>query len=94
MKGQAGRWFCFKLTTIPGTNFAIRKSILDELGGWDEGALSEDTELTIRVYNLVYKIMFYPAAVTWEQEPETWRVWWKQRTGWVQGNLYVIGNIY
>lgn len=89
---QAGRWFWFKLTTIPGTNFAIRKSLLDELGGWDEGALSEDTELTIRVYNLGYNIMFYPAAVTWEQEPETWRVWWKQRTRWVRGNLYVIGK--
>ncbi|NLY78659.1 MAG: glycosyltransferase family 2 protein, partial [Lysinibacillus sp.] len=41
---QAGRWFWFKMTTIPGTNFAIRRSILEELGGWDEKALSEDTE--------------------------------------------------
>src|SRR5262249_41743590 len=27
--------------------------------------------------------------VTYEQEPETWRVWIKQRTRWVRGNNYV-----
>ncbi|MBA2175452.1 glycosyltransferase family 2 protein [Halobacillus locisalis] len=87
---QAGRWFWFKMSTIPGTNFAIRRSILEELGGWDEKALSEDTELSFRVYNLGYHIRFFPAAITWEQEPETIRVWWKQRTRWARGNEYVI----
>lgn len=87
---QAGRWFWFKMTTIPGTNFAIRKSILDELGGWDENALSEDTELSIRVYDLGYYIRFFPSAITWEQEPENLRVWWRQRVRWARGNLYVV----
>lgn len=87
---QAGRWFWFKMTTIPGTNFAIRRSILEELGGWDVKALSEDTELSIRVYNLGYYIRFFPSAITWEQEPESIRVWWRQRTRWARGNLYVI----
>lgn len=87
---QAGRWFWFKMATIPGTNFAIRKSILDKLGGWDEKALSEDTELSIRVYNLGYYIRFFPEAITWEQEPENIRVWWRQRTRWARGNQYVI----
>ncbi|MFJ8246240.1 glycosyltransferase [Peribacillus asahii] len=87
---QAGRWFWFKITTIPGTNFAIRREILDRLGGWDVKALSEDTELTIRVYDLGYHIRFFPAAITWEQEPENGKVWWKQRTRWARGNQYVI----
>ncbi|MGE6203891.1 glycosyltransferase family 2 protein [Guptibacillus hwajinpoensis] len=89
---QAGRWYWFKLSTIPGTNFAIRRSILEKLGGWDDKALSEDTELSIRVYNLGYYIRFFPAAITWEQEPEAWKVWWKQRTRWARGNQYVIGK--
>ncbi|RKD25898.1 glycosyltransferase [Ammoniphilus oxalaticus] len=87
---QAGRWFWFKMTTIPGTNFAIRRSIIETLGGWDEQALAEDTELSIRVYNLGYSIRFFPAAITWEQEPETWKVWWRQRTRWARGNQYVV----
>ncbi|NLY79907.1 MAG: glycosyltransferase family 2 protein, partial [Lysinibacillus sp.] len=56
----------------------------------DEKALSEDTELSIRIYNLGYYIRFFPAAVTWEQEPENLKVWWKQRTRWARGNQYVI----
>ncbi len=87
---QAGRWFWFKIATIPGTNFAIRRSILDALGGWDEQALAEDTELSIRVYNQGYHVRFFPAAITWEQEPESWKVWWKQRTRWARGNQYVV----
>ncbi|MCP8970083.1 glycosyltransferase family 2 protein [Ectobacillus ponti] len=87
---QAGRWYWLKLCTIPGTNFAIRRSVLEQLGGWDVDALSEDTELSLRVYDLGYHIRFYPGAVTWEQEPENWKVWWKQRTRWARGNLYVL----
>src|SRR5690625_2810488 len=89
---QAGRWFWFKMATIPGTNFAIRRSIIETLGGWDEQALAEDTELSIRVYNLGYYIRFFPAAVTWEQEPETWPVWWRQRIRWARGNQYVVAK--
>lgn len=87
---QGGRWKWFKVATIPGTNFAIRRSIIEELGGWDVKALAEDTELTIRVYNLGYHIRFFPAAITWEQEPETLKVWWNQRTRWARGNQYVV----
>lgn len=87
---QGGRWKWFKVATIPGTNFAIRRSVMEELGGWDVKALAEDTELTVRVYNLGYRIRFFPAAITWEQEPETLKVWWRQRTRWARGNQYVV----
>ncbi|MBC5636408.1 glycosyltransferase family 2 protein [Ornithinibacillus sp. BX22] len=87
---QAGRFHWFNITTIPGTNFAIRREIMEQLGGWDTSALAEDTELTIRVYNLGYTIRFFPAAITWEQEPETLKVWWRQRTRWARGNQYVV----
>lgn len=87
---QAGRWFWFGLTTIPGTNFIIHRHLLEKLGGWDERALAEDTELTIRVYNEGYYIRYFPAAVTWEQEPAHLRVWWKQRLRWARGNLHVV----
>ena len=87
---QAGRWFWFGVATIPGTNFAIRRTIMQSLGGWDESAMAEDTELSVRVYDLGYHIRFFPAAITWEQEPETLSVWWKQRTRWARGNQYVV----
>ena len=87
---QAGRWQLFNLCTIPGTNFVIRRSILDEINGWDEKAMAEDTELSFRIYALGYKIKLAPLSVTWEQEPQTLKVWFRQRVRWVKGNLYVL----
>ncbi|WP_410512791.1 glycosyltransferase family 2 protein [Paenibacillus sp. BR2-3] len=87
---QAGRWKLFKLCTIPGTNFIMRRSIVENIGGWDIRAIAEDTEISFRIYKLGYRIKFQPKAVTWEQEPQTLKVWFKQRTRWATGNIYVI----
>lgn len=87
---QAGRWNLFKLCTIPGTNFVLRRSIIEEIGGWDVNAIAEDTEISFQIYKLGYRIKFQPKSVTWEQEPQTLKVWFKQRTRWVKGNIYVI----
>ncbi|MBI5475326.1 MAG: glycosyltransferase family 2 protein [Ignavibacteriales bacterium] len=86
---QAGRWKMFKIATLPGTNLIIRRSLIDKLNGWDEDAITEDSELSVRIYKEGYKIKFVPYSVTFEQEPESWKVWIKQRTRWVQGNNYV-----
>lgn len=89
---QAGRWGLMRIATLPGTNFVVRQSLLEELGGWDEEALTEDSEMSLRIYALGRYIKFVPHSVTWEQEPESWAVWLKQRTRWVRGNNYVIAK--
>jgi len=87
---QAGRWNLFKLCTIPGTNFILRRSIIEAIGGWDTRAIAEDTEISFQIYRLGYRIKFQPKSVTWEQEPQTLKVWFKQRSRWAKGNIYVI----
>lgn len=87
---QAGRYFFFKLCTIPGTNFVIRRSIINQMGGWDTKALAEDTEISFRIYRMGYYIKFMPLAITWEQEPQKLKQWFKQRTRWAKGNIYVL----
>jgi len=87
---QAGRFFFFKLCTIPGTNYVIRRSIINQMGGWDTKALSEDTEISFRIYRMGYYIKFMPLALTWEQEPQKLKQWFKQRTRWAKGNIYVL----
>lgn len=89
---QAGRQQLFHLCTIPGTNYVIRRDLLEQIGGWDVKALAEDTEISFRVYQNGYRIGFEPHAVTWEQEPQTFEVWFHQRTRWVKGNIYVIAK--
>ena len=86
---QWGRYRLFRIATLPGTNYVIRRELLDALGGWDESAITEDSEMSIRVYMEGFRIKVIPYAVTWEEEPETWGVWLKQRTRWVRGNNYV-----
>jgi cellulose synthase/poly-beta-1,6-N-acetylglucosamine synthase-like glycosyltransferase len=91
---QAGRWKLFRVATLPGTNFVVRRHLLEQLGGWDEKAITEDSELTIRIYMEGFRIKYVPYARTDEQEPEAWRVWVGQRTRWVRGNNYVISKFF
>jgi cellulose synthase/poly-beta-1,6-N-acetylglucosamine synthase-like glycosyltransferase len=91
---QAGRWQMHNIATLPGTNFVVWTSLMQSLEGWDEHALTEDSELSIRIYEKGYKIKFIPYALTYEQEPQEWKVWMKQRMRWVRGNNYVIGKFF
>jgi cellulose synthase/poly-beta-1,6-N-acetylglucosamine synthase-like glycosyltransferase len=89
---QAGRWSMLRVTTLPGTNFVIWRHVIDQVGGWDHEALTEDSELSIRIYETGLRIRFVPQAVTWEQEPERLRVWFRQRVRWARGQNYVLAK--
>jgi cellulose synthase/poly-beta-1,6-N-acetylglucosamine synthase-like glycosyltransferase len=91
---QAGRWQMHGISTLPGTNYVMWNHLIQKLGGWDEEALTEDSELSIRIYEEGYKIKFIPYAVTYEQEPQEWGVWIKQRMRWVRGNNYVVKKFW
>ena len=92
LAGQAGKAKLFDTAVLPGTNFVIRRDALEAVGGWDERALAEDLELSFRLVSKGLRIAYNPKAVTWEQEPESWRVWFRQRTRWAAGNVYTVGE--
>lgn len=87
---QAGRWRLFGLSSLPGTNYVIRRVALERAGGWDPGAIADDAELTVRLSQEGYHIKFVPYAVTWEPEPQDWGVWLRQRLRWARGGTYVL----
>ncbi len=87
---QGGRYKIFNLATLPGTNYVIWRKVLEKAGRFDEEAIAEDAELSIRLYELGYRIKFVPYAVTWEQEPQQLKVFIRQRTRWAQGMDYII----
>ena len=91
---QGGRYLLSRIAILPGTNVLMRRKIWDECGGWDKDALTEDTELSIRLYEMGYEMKFVPYAVTWEEEPELWGTWLRQRTRWVRGNFYVLRKYF
>lgn len=89
---QAGRWYWFKLNTLMGTNYVIEREALMALGGFDEKSLVDDTEMSLRIFQGQRRIQWIPDAVTWEQEPNRLSAWFRQRTRWAQGNLYVTAK--
>jgi len=70
-----------------GKNMFIRKNILEKIGGFDEYTFLEDTELSVRMKRLGYKVIFEPEAITWHEEPENFRSFLRQRSRISRGAL-------
>jgi cellulose synthase/poly-beta-1,6-N-acetylglucosamine synthase-like glycosyltransferase len=91
---QAGRWFLFRTGSLTGTNMLVKRSVIEEVGNYDVYALAEDAELTLRITRAGGLLPIVPESVTWEQEPEKLNVLIRQRTRWLQGNLYVLEKMF
>lgn len=91
---QSGRYALHKVGSLPGTNMLLKRSILEEMGGYDPKALAEDAELTIRLASHGYIIAVDPHSQTWEQEPQSLKALIRQRTRWLQGNLYIMCKFF
>jgi cellulose synthase/poly-beta-1,6-N-acetylglucosamine synthase-like glycosyltransferase len=89
---QAGKWALSRIATLPGTNYVIRRSVVESAGCWDEQALTEDLELSVRIYERGWLMKYVPWAVCYEQKPETVRVWLRQRARWVRGHNHVLAR--
>jgi glycosyltransferase XagB len=85
-----------KLGFIPlgGNTVFVRRSLLNEIGGWDEECLAEDCELGVRLSTLHHRIVvaYSPDLVTREETPETVRALVKQRTRWSLGFMQVYSK--
>jgi cellulose synthase/poly-beta-1,6-N-acetylglucosamine synthase-like glycosyltransferase len=90
---QTGRYWFSKFIMLPGTNYIIRKDVLEALRGWDEKAVTENAELSIRLQMQGHRIKFVPSSISWEQEPEDLKAWTKQRIRWIRGNNYVMKKV-
>ncbi len=68
---------------IPGCNMAIRKSVLEELGGFDTRfrAAGDDVDICWRIRDRRWTIGFNPAAVVWHHRRNSIRAYWRQQRG-------------
>jgi len=79
-----------RLGLIPqcgGTVCAIRRDLIEYLGGWDSSMLTEDTDLTFQVYEAGYKVKYANEAECYEEAVENWRSYWRQRHRWAKGHM-------
>lgn len=74
---------------VIGTGFAIRRDLLEALGGFPCRTLTEDAELYAACLCRGARIGYCETAVTYDEEPVTWRASLVQRRRWMSGILQV-----
>ncbi len=81
-------WNC--ITVVPGAISAFRKSAIAAAGGLSHDTLAEDTDITLTLHRLGYRIEYAPDAVAWTEAPETFRTLAKQRFRWAFGTMQCL----
>jgi len=81
-------WHC--ITVVPGAVSALRRSAIQAAGGFSNDTLAEDTDLTLTLHRLDYRIEYAPEAVAWTEAPETFGTLAKQRFRWAFGTMQCL----
>jgi GT2 family glycosyltransferase len=68
---------------IPGCNFAIRKDVFEELGGFDPQfrAAGDDVDLCWRLQQAGHRIGFHSGAMVWHLRRSSLPAYWRQQLG-------------
>ncbi len=74
---------------LTGSCYFVRKSVIDNVGGWDRKVLSEDMELAARLTHEGHKIRYASDVKSWQEYPATLSGFFKQRTRWFRGTMEV-----
>jgi cellulose synthase/poly-beta-1,6-N-acetylglucosamine synthase-like glycosyltransferase len=86
--------FYAKHTVMPlgGVSVFFRRTLLQEVGGWDETCLTEDAEIGIRLSQAGARmsVIYNAEYTTREETPPTLIGFIKQRTRWAQGFLQIL----
>ena len=84
------------LPLVSGAFGIWKKSVVIEAGGFSEGHMGEDLDLTMRVHRhlldqkVPYRIVYEPSAVIWTEVPDTARVLRRQRIRWHRGLMTAV----
>jgi len=74
---------------LTGSCYFVKKSVLDDVGGWNCKVLSEDMELAARLTKKGHKIRYASDVKSWQEYPATVSGFFKQRTRWFRGTMEV-----
>lgn len=73
-----------------GTMTMIRRSLLDDLGGWGEWSITEDAELGLRVFDQGYEAAYIEQSYGQGLIPDTFMDFKKQRFRWAYGAIQIM----
>ncbi|MDP4170990.1 MAG: DUF2062 domain-containing protein [Bacillota bacterium] len=78
------------ITVVPGAIGAWRKTAIEKAGYFKEDTLAEDTDLTLTLLRMGYKIEFEEKAYAYTEAPEDIKSLAKQRYRWTYGTLQCL----
>jgi exo-beta-1,3-glucanase (GH17 family)/cellulose synthase/poly-beta-1,6-N-acetylglucosamine synthase-like glycosyltransferase len=73
-----------------GTMTMVRRSVLEEVGGWAEWCITEDAELGLRIFEKGYEAIYIAASYGRGVMPDTFIDFKKQRYRWAYGAMQIM----
>lgn len=83
------RGACGLSAKLVGTGFAVHKDVLESLGGWNTTTIAEDAEFSAQCALLGERVWWVPDAITYDEQPTSFRVSMLQRRRWCSGIMQV-----
>jgi cellulose synthase/poly-beta-1,6-N-acetylglucosamine synthase-like glycosyltransferase len=70
---------------ITGSCYFVRKSAVEEVGGWDDDSLAEDAEMSIELALKDHRVKYAPDVQSWQESSAKVSQLVRQRTRWFRG---------
>ncbi|HSF02058.1 MAG TPA: bifunctional polysaccharide deacetylase/glycosyltransferase family 2 protein [Solirubrobacterales bacterium] len=78
------------MPTVPGAVGAFRRGAVEAAGGFSSATLAEDTDLTIAIGRVGWRVVYVEDARGWTETPATLSGLWRQRYRWSYGTLQAV----
>ncbi len=80
------------IVSFAGDGLVLKRAALDDVGGWNEEALTEDIDLTVRFHLAGWEIRYCEEATVWEEAIPRLRDLLRQRIRWFEGAIRCLGD--
>ncbi|MFQ6028736.1 MAG: glycosyltransferase [Dehalococcoidia bacterium] len=80
------------LLCVPGIQTAYRREALLQAGDFSEGVNGEDTDMTVRIGRLGYRVIVDPKIHVYSEVPDSWAHLREQRIRWSRSILHVFAR--
>ncbi|UQS84971.1 glycosyltransferase [Apilactobacillus apisilvae] len=79
-----------RINTVSGVMVGFRREAIEDVGGWHTDVITEDIDITWRMYRKHWQVRYQPAMICWILVPENTRSLIKQRRRWARGGMEVL----
>ncbi|MDT8340904.1 MAG: glycosyltransferase [Longimicrobiales bacterium] len=82
--------FVAAVNIVPGPVGMFRREAIEDVGGYDTDTYAEDADLTLKLIDGGWKVVYEDKAIAWTEAPERWRDLVQQRYRWTRGILQAV----